>query len=99
MATLLILSPAAKDDLHGIFRFGSDRWGEEKAEEYLDMFARRLHRLVDSPYSGVARSEILPGVRSIRAERHVIFYRIERERIEVIRILGDRQDISVLLPR
>lgn len=96
MATSLIISPAARDDLQGIFRFSVEIWGRQKAEDYLEQLSLHIHKLLATPRLGISREEILPGLRSLRVARHVVFYRIERDRVEVIRVLSERQDCSVV---
>lgn len=47
-------------------------------------------RLGDHPEMGPRRDHLAPGYRSIRVERHVLYYRIEDNEIEIIRILDER---------
>ena len=96
MATSLIISPAARDDLQDIFEFSAQTWGRQSAEEYLDRLSQHIHKLLAAPRLGISRDDILPGLRSTRLARHVVFYRIEQKRVEVIRVLSERQDSSVL---
>ncbi len=96
MANSLIISPAARGDLGDIFRFSVETWGRQKAENYLNVLSPHIHALLAAPHLGSSREDILPGLRSIRVVRHIVFYRIEQERVEVIRVLSERQDSSVL---
>ena len=92
MATELILSPAAGGDLQAIRTYSEVSWGEDQATRYIERILGRLHWLLTNPEAGRVRTELLPGVRSLSVERHVVFYRVQCERIEVIRILSERQD-------
>lgn len=98
MATSLIISPAARDDLRAIFEFSLETWGRQRAEDYLDELSQHIYSLLAAPRLGISRDDILPGLRSTRVARHVVFYRIEQERVEVLRVLSERQDSSVLAP-
>jgi len=83
----LIISPAARDDLKDIFQFGLRNWGEARSSKYLDSLKTRLWTLTEQPEMGVERDELLPNLRSFPVESHVIFYRLEIEQIEIIRVL------------
>jgi toxin ParE1/3/4 len=44
------------------------------------------------PEIGTRRDQLFPGLRARPVERHIVFYRIEGNRIEVIRIPHKRAD-------
>ncbi|WP_116207861.1 type II toxin-antitoxin system RelE/ParE family toxin [Paraperlucidibaca baekdonensis] len=41
---------------------------------------------------GSARPELLPDVRSLPIESHILFYRVTANRVEIIRVLHHHQD-------
>jgi toxin ParE1/3/4 len=59
---------------------------------------REINHLVASieayPYAGRSRDELRPGVRSLAAKPHVLFYRVVNDIPEIMRILDGRQDID-----
>jgi len=61
-------------------------------------FVRRLrdrcHALTLHPYSGRARPELRPELRSVPTGSYVIFYRPLADGIEVVRVLHGRQDVE-----
>jgi len=91
-AYLLVISPAAQNDLKGIYQFGQRIWGKTQSSQYLDQLMTQFWALTEQPLMGAERSELLPDLRSITVESHVIFYRVQSKQIEIIRVLHGRQD-------
>ena len=54
----------------------------------------KLWQLLQHPETGKARPELSSDVRSISVASHTIFYRIQREQLQIIRVLHGRQDIN-----
>ena len=88
----LVISPAAQDDLKSIYQFGRRIWGQAQSSRYLDQLKTQFWALTEQPLLGVERPELLSDMRSITVESHVIFYRVQSRRIEIIRVLHARQD-------
>ena len=47
-----------------------------------------------NPFIGVAKPMLLPDLRAYRVERHLIYYRVTTNSIEVVRILDERADAA-----
>jgi toxin ParE1/3/4 len=62
-------------------------------------FASKFQSLTRFPFIGRDRSHLLPGLRSVVAARHVVFYRVDQDRITVVRVLDGRRDIDAEFPR
>ncbi len=92
--TLRISEPAA-DDLKAISVYGAENWGWEKSNRYLDDLSSLIGNLLDNPYLGRTRDDLDSDVRGIRTHQHVIFYRILRSQLEIVRVLHERQDIQI----
>jgi toxin ParE1/3/4 len=71
----LVWSPEAETDLVAIWRWGADNWSEELSDRHLFEIELACERLLDNPLFGKARNDLLPGVRSVPAAPHIIFYR------------------------
>lgn len=94
----IIISPAARDDLRDIYHFGLRKWGQNRSGKYLEETKERFWALCEQPHMGCERPELLPEMRSFAVASHVVFYRPQSQRIEVIRVLHGRQDPSRHLP-
>lgn len=88
----LVIAPAARDDLTDIYQYGLSQWGQAQSEHYLSRIKDQLRLLTRQPRMGIERPELLPGARSLAVARHVLFYRLNENRIEIIRVLHGRQD-------
>ena len=53
-----------------------------------------LLKLAQYPDFGRERSEIYHGARSFPVEKHIVFYQVSEEGIDVARILHQRMDLS-----
>jgi toxin ParE1/3/4 len=93
----LFLRPAAKSDLRQISRQSREHWGAAQAFSYISGITASLSRLTQMPELGVGRSDLGSGYRRLGVGAHAIFYRVEHDRIEVIRILHQRMDAGTHL--
>lgn len=89
----LEIAPRAQQDIRNIRLFGLQHWDEHRANIYLAAITARFEIIHDNPELGIARGDLVPGLRAHRVERHVIFYRIREDVIEIIRVLHERQDV------
>lgn len=88
----LVIAPAAKADLKGIYQYGLRKWGQAQSSSYLENLKDHLWSLTEQPFMGVERPELLPGVRSLHIRSHTLFYRVSTDTVEIIRVLHGRQD-------
>lgn len=87
----LILSRRAKEDLLEIWEFIADH-DEIAADRYIDHLRVRALELLHFPELGRARNELLSGLRSLLARNHLLFYRLERQEVQILRILHGSMD-------
>ena len=93
----LVKSPQAEADLLDIWQFTFETWGDQQADRYLFSLNQGLERLTRAPRLGRPRDSIRPGYRSLSVGRHVIFYRIDGQTIDVIRVLHEKMDRNLQL--
>jgi toxin ParE1/3/4 len=93
MSTLqLVITPAATADLKDIYQYGQCKWGQIQSEHYLENIKEQIWGLREYPLIGIDRSELLSGTRSLTVESHTLFYRVNLDSLEIIRVLHGRQD-------
>ncbi len=85
------LNDAALADLDGIYEYGILTFGLRQADIYYDGLLLYLQTIADNPLSHVGVGEIRDGYRRATYNSNSIYYRMEGEGVEVVRILG-RQD-------
>ena len=88
----LVISPAARNDLKKIVQFGVTSWGMPRTSQYMGHIKSQFLNLMEHPEIGMIRDDLLPSIHSLRSQSHVIFYRLQKTRIEIVRVLHGRQD-------
>jgi toxin ParE1/3/4 len=89
----LKLTACAQDDLEQIADYSVANWGQRQADFYLEQLEKAFYSLLENPYLGKSRDDIKVGYRSLLIEKHLIFYRLINEQLEIMRILHCRMDV------
>lgn len=92
-----LFTPKAEDDLEEIWRYTALTWSSHQADRYIDTLIQTIETLVAMPQLARERAEFSPPVHIHPAAEHLIIYRIDDDRLSVIRILGSRQNWRALL--
>lgn len=83
-------SKLAKLDLIEIGDYTLDHWGVDQAIRYLHSLETCFELLITQPEIGHKCDRLRKGYRRIEHEKHVIFYRIDKTDILIVRILHQR---------
>ena len=94
----LAWSPEAEADLLTIWRWGASHFSPETADAHLRDIHRAASNLTEFPEVGVARDQLVAGIRSIVVYPTVIFYRIADAAIEIVRVVDGRRNLAAFLP-
>ncbi len=91
--------PAALVDLDLIYESTVENWNIAQADIYHAQLMAATAQLLEHPRSGHIYRSVSQSVeiRSIPSGRHLIFYVIDGDTIDVVRILHDRMDIRAKL--
>jgi len=87
------LTPRAEADLVSISVHTRETWGPAHEERYVRQIFARLEWLAENPKLGHEREDIAPGYRSFPEGRHVIFYLICSDFIDIISIPHAARDL------
>ena len=85
-----ILSNAAKQDLKEIARFGDERFGPQKSDEYREALKEKFQKIADQPFLFQAVEHIHEDYRRCVHGSHSIYYRVNGGLVEIMRILGQQ---------
>ena len=88
-----ILSQETQKDIEAIYSYGSQIFGENKALNYLIELRSYFQLLSDNPHLGKERNEIKEGLYSFPYESHIIFYRILKTHLRIVRVLHGSRDL------
>lgn len=89
------LTNKAVEDLEKIWSYTSENWSESQADVYYRDLIAAIQEIAKRPmYLDRKYDEILFGLYCHKCRKHLIFYHLVDDGIEVIRILHERMDIS-----
>jgi toxin ParE1/3/4 len=90
----LIWSPEALSDLSEIWDYYAEVAGRQTADGIVRRIDQVCALLLDRPLAGRTRDEVRSGLRSIAAAPHVVFYRVNSDATEIVRVLDGRRDLD-----
>jgi toxin ParE1/3/4 len=90
----VIFSHSALSDLQSISDYTFQTWGAEQEELYLRGMWEKFAEIQFCPDGCRLRDDLANGCRSVRYEKHVIFFTIEIQTLRVIRILHGAMDFG-----
>ena len=88
------LSPAAQADLEDIWDYTVRRWGEAQAENYTRNIQAACEALSEGTMISRSAEEIRAGYRKVTVGSHVMFFRMQSDVVEIIRILHQSMDVE-----
>ena len=90
------LANTADEDFENIFNFGIDTFGLSQAMGYQQGMIKQFEKLAKQPELYQAIDHIRSGYRRSTYYSHSIYYKIESNRIFIVRILGQQEPSQAL---
>ncbi|MFV0645065.1 MAG: type II toxin-antitoxin system RelE/ParE family toxin, partial [Sphingomonadaceae bacterium] len=90
----LHISGQAASDLAAIADYTIAEFGIAQARKYRDQLQSCFDALLDNRQLGRSAGELTPGLRRIRQQAHVIFYRPVVDGILIVRVLHHSMDFE-----
>lgn len=87
------ISNEAKRDIENLWLYTLNEWSIQAADRYVRLIMDEILYVADHPHSATDCSEIREGYYKTRVKSHFIFYRLNNETIEVVRVLHQQMDI------
>ena len=87
------LRSLAQDDLESIWLYTREQWSVEQADIYLEALIKRFEWLAENPMLGKPRNDLKQGYYCFPEGRHLIFYTLKNNQVEIIGIPNQRVDI------
>lgn len=90
------LSKLADQDFADILRYTIQNWGIKQGATYLQLLIAARNHILNNPFlpGSKYREDLARNCRAFRAAKHVIFYRVNRDTLEIARILHESMDFS-----
>lgn len=94
----LVVTNRAEADLRGIWRWSFERFGEARADRYLDELDEGMRTCGSEPEKGTRRDALRPGYWSRLVRKHVAFYTFTDDEVVIGRVLHGGMDADLHLP-
>jgi addiction module RelE/StbE family toxin len=91
----IVYSKEAYKDLQKIKMYISDNFGNKKSLEVIKKIMIDIKRLENYPKAGAKLSEIIgfkTDYRYLFTEKNYVFYNLENEKVNIIRIINEKQN-------
>ncbi len=89
-----LISKKAVLDLEQIWLYTVEKWSIAQAERYYSLIFDEIIYICRNINAGKSMEHVRKGYRASKVKSHLIFYRIQNNTLEVIRILHERMDIE-----
>lgn len=89
-----VITKKAVSDLEEIWLYTVEKWSIDQADRYYKLIFDEIHFICKNLNAGKSMEHVRKGYRASKVKSHLIYYRIENDIIEVIRILHERMDIE-----
>lgn len=93
------ISQEALLDLNDIWEYTFHKWSKEQADRYFNLIFDEIDFISENSELGTSYDHIRKNYRASKIKSHLIFYRLENNNIEVIRILHQRMDLKKRLEK
>ncbi|GGG42038.1 plasmid stabilization protein [Croceivirga lutea] len=89
------LTNKAVADLNGIWEYTVEKLSENQADKYYREIMESCKQLAENPTIGKNYEGITLGLFGFKENKHIIFFRtLEKDLIEITRILHERMDLK-----
>ena|ERR1700681_3550578 len=89
-----VISKKAILDLEEIWLHTADKWSIEQADRYYNLIFDEIAFICKSPRTGKPMDDIRKNYRAAKVKSHLIFFKVENDIVQVVRILHERMDIK-----
>lgn len=88
----LKFSKPAITDVEDIYDYSVNEFGVKQADFYLQNIDNSILKLRENPLIGRKRDEIKKGLYSFSIKKHIIYYRLFKNHIRIVRLLHTSRD-------
>src|ERR1700730_13121974 len=88
------ISKKAISDLEEIWLYTVDKWSIVQADRYYNLIFDEIAFICKNPRTGKPMDDVRKNYRTAKVKSHLIFYKVENNIVQVVRILHERMDIK-----
>jgi len=82
-----------------VWRYYAVEASDEIANKVIQQIVAAAKRASEMPLTGRSRDELLPGIRSVLAQPYVVFYRINENEVQIVRVIHERRNLAAELAK
>lgn len=89
-----VLTSAAKQDIENLIYYTVETWGYNQATKYEQLLLDAIERITSNPDSPRFKKTdyVRPGLRRHHVGRHYIYFNVDEDTVNILRILRDSQN-------
>ena len=88
----ILLRPLAEEDLKSIYDYSYEKFGLNRAVEYIHDLNNAFIKLANNPDLARKCDFIIPDLLTYQVSSHIIFFKVTKSRISIVRILHKSMD-------
>lgn len=88
------ISEKAFEDIENIWLYTVETWSVEQADRYYNLIFNEIEYITKNPFSGKDFSHLRKNYRCSKVKSHLIFYKLGKANVEIIRISHQSMDIE-----
>jgi toxin ParE1/3/4 len=88
----ILIKPKAREGLKNIYLYSTEKFGNKKAKGYINNLDKAFYKIANNPILGNDYNILRPKIRAYTVTSHLIFYKISKESIIIIRVLHKAMD-------
>ena len=89
-----VISTKAISDLEEVWLYTVDKWSIEQADRYYNLIFDEIAFICKNPKTGKQMEDVRKNYRAAKVKSHLIFYKVENDTVQIVRILHERMDIE-----
>ena len=88
------ISKKAISDLEEIWFYTVEKWSVEQADRYYHLIFDEIAYICKNENAGKSMNHVRKGYRASKVKSHLIFYKVAKNVIDIIRILHEKMDME-----
>ena len=88
----IVVRPEAEVDIEDAADYTMEQWGRDQARRYIGNIRKAIDRLAIDGLRFPEETEAYPGLRRMRSGHHFIFFLVDDEKVDVVRVMHERRD-------
>ncbi len=89
----VVLRPEAEADIELIVDYTLAEWGSAQARNYIDSLRAAIERLAVNGMRYQQDAELYPGLRRMKVAHHIVWYLIDDDAVDVVRVMHEQRDM------